>query len=110
MEWLFTSRGKLYAIADLTRALQKLVFPLAWGLAFPHMDGDTLKVWILAAVLYLVHDLTLSIAVRRDRDEARNAVILTTVDGVTLEAEDAERIRAIIDEARVKAAPQTRLQ
>lgn len=99
MTWFSRGKGRLFLVADVSGVLVRAAFPVAWGLAVHTMTASALIAWLTVGVLYVVHSVTLSSAVRRD---TASKVSATIVDGVTLNPQDAARIRKILDEARNK--------
>ena len=82
----------------------RVIFPVAFGLAVP-LDRPAFFAWLAVGILYVVHHTTLSSAVRRDRAEQRVMHVTSmTVDGVQLSSDDADKIREIVEGARVRGS------
>lgn len=106
--WFRTQRGLLFLVADVSRSVLTFLLPIAWGLALPGMDRGALPLWLCVGAFYVVHEVALSSAVRRDRAEQKPPTIVnsTTIDGVPLTPEEAVRLREIVDGARKRQNPE----
>lgn len=71
------------------------------------MDRGSLSLWLVVGVCYVVHEVTLSSAVRRDRAEMKPTIVnSTTIDGVPLTPEEAVRLREIVEGVRKRQNPE----